>query len=115
MHLPAFAQALGFGHPGQGFIFFYLLQNRCCITRSYLLQTVISKGDTQMTTQYAKQPLRFEWSVTISATDGVRNLRGKTLTLEAAEKAMRRETAWYSKNAKQYPGLAISNPQITKI
>jgi hypothetical protein len=48
MHLPALAQALGFGHPGQGFIFFHLLQNRCCIIRSYLLQTVISKGDTDM-------------------------------------------------------------------
>jgi hypothetical protein len=36
------SQALGFGHPGQGFIFFHLLQNRCCILRSYLLQTVIS-------------------------------------------------------------------------
>jgi hypothetical protein len=48
MHLPALAQALGFGQPGQGFIFFHFLQNRCCITRSYLLQTVISKGDTDM-------------------------------------------------------------------
>jgi hypothetical protein len=53
MHLPAFAQALGLGHPGQGFIFFHLLQNRCCIIRSYLLQTVISKGDTQMTIETA--------------------------------------------------------------
>jgi hypothetical protein len=47
-HLPALAQALGLGQPGQGFIFFHLLQNRCCITRSYLLQRVISKGDTDM-------------------------------------------------------------------
>jgi hypothetical protein len=49
---PALAQALGFGQPGQGFIFFHLLQNRCCIIRSYLLQTVISKGDTDMTREY---------------------------------------------------------------
>jgi hypothetical protein len=50
---PALAQALGFGQPGQGFIFFHLLQNRCCIIRSYLLQTVISKGDTDMTSKPA--------------------------------------------------------------
>jgi hypothetical protein len=52
---PAFAQAFGFGQPGQGFIFFHLLQNRCCITRSYLLQRVISKGNTDMATQHLKE------------------------------------------------------------
>jgi hypothetical protein len=54
MHLPAFAQALGFGQPGQGFIFFHLSKNSACIVRSYLLQTVISKGDTDMA-RYALQ------------------------------------------------------------
>jgi hypothetical protein len=58
MHLPALAHAFGFGHPGQGFIFFHLLQNRCCIMRSFLLQRVISKGDTQMTTNFTTKEIR---------------------------------------------------------
>jgi hypothetical protein len=68
-----------------------------------------------MTTQYAKQPLRFIWSVTITANDGVRKAAGKTLTREAAEKQMAREINWFKKNVKQYPGLAITNPQITEV
>jgi hypothetical protein len=57
MQRPALAQALGFGQPGQGFIFFHLSKNSACIVRSYLLQTVISKGDTDMTTAAKKEKI----------------------------------------------------------
>lgn len=76
MHLPAFAQALGFGQPGQGFIFFHLLQNRCCIIRSYLLQTVISKGDTDMTPR-----MQIVWSVLEAAKDA-----GDTMVINACRR-----------------------------
>jgi hypothetical protein len=69
MHLPALAQAFGFGHPGQGFIFFHFLQNRCCITRSYLLQTVISKGDTDMATQIILNSQTFDFDVAVNLMD----------------------------------------------
>jgi hypothetical protein len=82
MHLPAFAQALGLGQPGQGFIFFHLLQNRCCITRSYLLQRVISKGDTDMNNYSA------------NATAAVIKAKSAVANWEAAvEKATREGTA----------------------